>query len=98
MFLTWMQGPGGRTGFIPHSELAIAYLDAAIEHGLEPHSWTAIGRELRRLIPQPKRYVGPLRTRMWHIPSATPALATIAGQPVSRRATSLNEQLEQFRF
>jgi hypothetical protein len=98
MFLARMQAPDGRTGYISHRELADAYLRAASEHGLQPHSWTAIARELRRLIPQPKRYVGSKRIRMWHIPPATPTLATVTGHSVSRRVFPLNEQLKQFRF
>lgn len=68
--LSWMQGPGGRVGFMAWFELHAAYGDMSRELGLEPASWTAVARELRRLVPQPKRYVGKERVRMWDIPAA----------------------------
>ena len=68
--LSWLQGPGGRVGYMTWLELHAAYGDMSRELGLEPMNWTAVARELRRLIPQPKRYVGPNRVRMWQIPSA----------------------------
>lgn len=83
VFLQWMQGPGGRTGYFPFNELAEAYVEWAVEHGLQPHPWAAIARELRRLVPQRKRYVGPGRVRMWHIPPSARVVATVNGQPMT---------------
>ena len=72
-FLRWLQGPGGLTGWVSAEELTLCYEDMVREQGLQPHGWCAIGRELRRLVPQPKRYVGRVRTRMWHIPAPSPS-------------------------
>jgi hypothetical protein len=88
MFLEWMQSAGGGTGYFPYEELEVAYNDAVIEHGLYPHPWAAVAGELRKLAPQPKRYVGKSRTRMWFIPPAAPELAAIDGQQLPRRSVS----------
>lgn len=84
--LTWLQGPGGRTGWITYAELQAAYREMAVEEKLEPHPWPAVGGQLRRLIAQPKRYVTRRRIRMWWIPPARPELVAASGEFAKRRA------------
>lgn len=71
-FLAWMTGPGGRTGLIAATELAEEYqrMVAALE--IEPTSWRAVGRELRKLLGQGRIYVdrGRKRVRAYRIPPA----------------------------
>lgn len=57
--LTWLQGPGGRSGTLLASELQEMHRDLCIERDWEPLGWVAVGRELRRLIGGRKEYI-------WH--------------------------------
>lgn len=54
--LAWLQGPGGRSGTIPATELAAIHRDLCAELDWEAPGWVAVGRELRRLIGTPKEY------------------------------------------
>jgi hypothetical protein len=54
--LTWLQGPGGRSGTIRATELADMHSDLCSELDWELAGWVAVGRELRRLIGTPKEY------------------------------------------
>lgn len=86
MLLDWLQAPDGRTGWFFADELMATYVEMACEAGIVPHDWRAIGRELRRLLGQRKTVGGRARRRIWYIPAAKLALATVDGQPVSKRA------------
>lgn len=70
--LAWLQGPGGRTGSLSARDLAAAHRDMCEALDIEPMGWVAVGRELRRLLGEPKRYVdrGRRRTRTYRIPPA----------------------------
>lgn len=70
--LAWLQGPGGRTGSISSADLAIAHGEMCDELEIEAIGWTAVSRELRRLLDQPRRYVdrSGRRVRMFRIPPA----------------------------
>ena len=48
--LEFRQGPGGRTGTISASEMEQIHLEVCDEYNYEPIGWTAVGRELRRLL------------------------------------------------
>ena len=71
--LVWLQGPGGRTGSISARDLATVHEEMCAANDVEPIRWTAVGRELRRLLDdRPRRYVDVRgrRTRMYRIPPA----------------------------
>ncbi len=69
--LGWLQGPGGRTGTIPATELERMHWDVCHELGWEVVSWVAVGRELRRLLGAKKEYVrreDGRRVRVYRVP------------------------------
>ena len=69
--LGWLQGPGGRTGTIPATELEQMHWDVCHELGWEVVSWVAVGRELRRLLGAKKEYVrleDGRRVRVYRVP------------------------------
>ena len=86
LLLAWLQGPGGRTGWLTFRELLAAYIEMAAEERLAPHPWPPVGGALRRLIVQPKRYATRQRVRMWWIPPARPELVVVAGRDARHRA------------
>ena len=51
-----LQGPGGRTGTFNVPELRQVHFDVCIERDWEPIGWTAVGRELRKLLGGEKTY------------------------------------------
>lgn len=85
--LTWLQGPGGRTGSISARDLAAAHAEMCEALEIEPLGWVAVGRELRRLLSEPKRYVdnGGRRTRTYRVP---PAGFELLPRAASRWATA----------
>ncbi len=70
--LAWLQGPGGRTGSVSAADLAKAHADMCAALEIEPIGWVAVGRELRRLLGQPRLYVdrSGRRVRTYLIPPA----------------------------
>ena len=86
LLLAWMQGSGGRTGWLTFRELLAAYIEMAAEERLAPHPWPPVGGALRRLVVQPKRYATRQRVRMWWIPPARPELVVVAGRDVRNLA------------
>lgn len=69
--LETLQGPGGRTGTIPFREMTKIHLDVCLERNIEPIGWTAVGRELRKLIGAEKTYgydANGKRIRIYRIP------------------------------
>ena len=48
--------PGGRTGTIPFDEMEQIHLEVCLERDFEAIGWTAVGRELRKLIGDEKTY------------------------------------------
>ncbi len=68
--LVYLQSPGGRTGTIPVHELKQIYLEFCFECDLEPLGWTAVGRELRKLLGAPKDYerINGEQVRVYRIP------------------------------
>ena len=75
--LSFLQGPGGRTGTIPFSEMEVTYLEVCLEQDIEPIGWVAVGRELRRLLGAEKEYerVHGEQVRVYRIPPARLAAA-----------------------
>ena len=76
--LDFLQGPGGRTGTIPFDEMEQVHLDVCLERDFEPIGWTAVGRELRRLLGAEKDYerINGEQVRVYRIPPR-PAQARI---------------------
>jgi hypothetical protein len=68
--LEFLQGPGGRTGTIAFDELEKLHVDICLERDWEVASWTAVGRELRRLLRAEKTYeaINGRRIRVYRIP------------------------------
>jgi hypothetical protein len=54
--LAWLQGPGGRTGSIYAFELERMHLEVCEARNWEVIGWSAVGRELRRLLSARKQY------------------------------------------
>ena len=52
--LQWMQGPGGREGEVPASELMKAHAEMCAEYFWEPIPWIPVAKAFRRLIEDPK--------------------------------------------
>lgn len=71
--LEWLQGPGGRTGTILSTELEAVHADLCFELDWEFVGWTAVARELRRLLGARKEYIwrDGKRLRAYRIPPAT---------------------------
>ena len=51
--LQWMQGPGGRVGEVPASELIKAHAEMCAEHFWEPTPWIPVAKAFRKLIKDP---------------------------------------------
>jgi hypothetical protein len=68
--LDFLQGPGGRTGTFTCAELEEIHSDICLEQGFEPIGWTAVGRELRKLIGGSKDYqrIHGRQARVYRIP------------------------------
>ena len=70
--LTWLQGPGGRSGTIWAVDLEQMHRDLCGELGWETIGWIAVGRELRRMLGGKKEYatLGGQRRCVYRIPPA----------------------------
>jgi hypothetical protein len=68
--LDFLQGAGGRTGTIPFDEMEQIHLEVCLERDFEPIGWTAVGRELRKLIGDEKTYerINGAQVRVYRIP------------------------------
>ena len=68
--LDFLQGPGGRTGSLPVDELKKLHVEICAENDWEPIGWTAVGRELRKLLGAQKTYedIKGRPTRVYRIP------------------------------
>ena len=68
--LDFLQGPGGRTGSLPVDELKKLHVEICAESDWEPIGWTAVGRELRKLLGAQKTYedIKGRPTRVYRIP------------------------------
>jgi hypothetical protein len=71
--LDFLQGAGGRTGTIPFDEMEQIHLEVCLECDFEPIGWTAVGRELRKLIKDEKTYdrINGEQVRVYRIPPRT---------------------------
>lgn len=71
--LDLLQGPGGRTGTFTCTALKRVHTDICLEQGFEPIGWTAVGRELRKLIKDEKTYdrINREQVRVYRIPPRT---------------------------
>ena len=72
LLVEWLQGEGGRVGWIRWHELARCHAEMCLDLQLEPIGWIAVARALGRILPQPKKYTGIPRERIWFIPAAQP--------------------------
>ena len=61
--LQWMQGPGGRAGEVPASELMKAHAEMCAEHFWELAPWIPVAKALRRLIDDPKHHYASRNSR-----------------------------------
>ena len=77
LLIEWLRGKGGRVGWIRWHELARCHEEMCLELQLEPISWIAVARALGRILPQPKRYTGSPRERIWFVGAAQPPLAPL---------------------
>jgi hypothetical protein len=77
LLVEWLRGNGGRVGWIRWHELARCHQEMCLELRLEPTSWIAVARALGRILPQPKRYAGSPRKRIWFIGAAQSPLAPL---------------------
>lgn len=68
LLLAWARTAGRLTGWRTYHELHAAYRNMISEHHLVEHGWNAVGRELRKLLEQPKWTRGPKRERIYFIP------------------------------
>jgi hypothetical protein len=90
--LDFLQGPGGRTGTIALTELKQIHAEVCLELDIDPIGWTAVGRELRRLLKDNKTYdydqLG-RRVRVYRIPPArhTCPIITVPFRMPFQRAT-----------
>jgi hypothetical protein len=68
--LDFLQAPGGRTGAITAKELRQIHAEVCFVLELEPIGWTAVGRELRKLIGEGRTYQrsNGEQLRVYHIP------------------------------
>jgi hypothetical protein len=79
--LDFLQAPGGRTGTIRATELRQIHAEVCFVLELEPIGWTAVGRELRKLIGEGRTYqrINGEQVRVYRIPpravQATPKAA-----------------------
>jgi hypothetical protein len=55
--LEWVQKAEGKTGWVTAEELEVMYSEMLIDAQWESLAWGAVGRELRKLLRQPKTYV-----------------------------------------
>jgi hypothetical protein len=71
--LDFLQGAGGRTGTIPFEEMEQIHLEVCLECDFEAIGWTAVGRELRKLIGDEKTYerIRGEQVRVYRIPPRT---------------------------
>ena len=83
--LTWLQGPGGRSGTILASELSDMHRDFCAELDWELASWVAVGRELRRLIGTTKEYarINGRRVCVYRVPPASHMCPALWPSPLS---------------
>ena len=75
--LDFLQAPGGRTGTITAKELRQIHAEVCLVLELEPIGWTAVGRELRKLIGERRTYqrINGEQVRVYRIPPrAAPAI------------------------
>ena len=61
--LQWMQGPGGREGEVPASELMKAHAEMCAEYFWEPKPWIPVAKAFRRLIDDPKHHYASRNSR-----------------------------------
>jgi hypothetical protein len=79
--LDFLQAPGGRTGVITAKELRQIHTEVCFVLELEPIGWTAVGRELRKLVGERRTYqrINGEQVRVYRIPpravQATPKAA-----------------------
>ena len=68
--LDFLQAPGGRTGAITAKELREIHAEVCFVLELEPIGWTAVGRELRKLIGGGRTYhrINGEQVRVYRIP------------------------------
>ena len=75
--LQWMQGPGGRVGEVPASELMKAHVEMCAEHFWEPMPWIQVAKAFRKLIDDPKHHYASRNSRrvvVYRIPLSTRAV------------------------
>lgn len=84
--LEWVQGADGKTGWITAKELEMMYSEMLIDAQWEPMAWDAVGRELRKLLRQPKSYAwrNGKKVRTYAIPAALTEPAAIAPREMRR--------------
>lgn len=73
--LEWLQGADGRTGSLFADELDEMHREMCVERDWELVGWTAVARELRRLLSARKEYAwrDGKRVRVYRIPPARPS-------------------------
>lgn len=69
--LSWLQAPGGLTGEVSAAELKQCHADMCVAYSWSERSWTAVGREVRRILEQPRIYGtrGGKKVRIYKIPT-----------------------------
>ena len=88
--LDFLQGPGGRTGTIPFDEMEEIHLDVCLEREFEVIGWTAVGRELRRLLGAEKDYerINGEQVRVYRISNTTLGDGVGSGRSVKSRVSA----------
>lgn len=73
--LQWMQGPGGRVGEVPASELMKVHAELCSEYFWEPAPWIPVAKALRRLLNEPKHRYASRHSRRVVVYLIPPAVA-----------------------
>lgn len=86
--LSYLQGPGGRSGTIPAHELEQLHREFCLEADWEVLGWMAVARELRRMLGARKEYArfNGQKLRIWRIPPARSALNPLRSAESPARA------------
>jgi hypothetical protein len=61
--LHWLQGPGGRVGEVPASEIMQAHAEMCAEYFWEPAPWIPVAKALRHLLKDPKHRYASRKSR-----------------------------------
>ena len=87
LLLRSLQRPDGRTGWVAAPELRDIHRELMIDVQWEPMAWDAVGRELRKLLRQPKTYVwrnGKKSRAYYIVPVARTESVSIPGHEMRR--------------